>query len=246
MDSTRAERLATAIGAIQKQWGNQAIAPLRDFSASQAQAKLSTGLREVDTLLEGGLLQGQMTLITGMPGSGRATFTLSVLAHAQRNQHRTTYLDFASTFDAEQGRQCGVALDELLLVRPQTTEDGLEIASELIARYGVGLLVLDQTFEARTHIGSLTAVSAAIRRLASVVRRSTCTVLCLPPLHVGAAHLQSQVAVTLRMERTQWLRQWGDVYGLEAQMTVTKHKSGKLGQRTTFRIELDQTGRPGR
>jgi len=49
----------------------------RDWEISKT--KIPTGLPELDKLLDGGLLEGSTTLITGIPGSGKTTFCVQLV-----------------------------------------------------------------------------------------------------------------------------------------------------------------------
>jgi DNA repair protein RadA/Sms len=70
-----------------------AVAPvaLRDVAAIE-QARLETGIGELDNVLGGGIVPGSLVLIGGSPGIGKSTLTTMVLANLQENGRRTLYV----------------------------------------------------------------------------------------------------------------------------------------------------------
>lgn len=53
---------------------------------SQKQARFSTDLSEVDTVLGGGIVPGSLILLAGDPGIGKSTLVLQVAAHLSKNK----------------------------------------------------------------------------------------------------------------------------------------------------------------
>ncbi|MBV9836683.1 MAG: DNA repair protein RadA, partial [Solirubrobacterales bacterium] len=62
--------------------GAGAVVPvaLSEVAAHQ-EARLSTGIGELDSVLGGGLVPGSLVLIGGSPGIGKSTLTTMALAH---------------------------------------------------------------------------------------------------------------------------------------------------------------------
>src|SRR6202453_2806015 len=88
----------------------------------QATELLPTGIAEVDALLEGGLLLGSLTEITGPDCSGRSTLVASILAGATRQGASCAYVDVGDTFDPLSAAAIGIDLRHLLWVRAGQTE----------------------------------------------------------------------------------------------------------------------------
>src|SRR5436305_2109197 len=74
----------------------EAAAALRPVVLSGGQAteqvRLSTGIRELDTVLGGGLVPGSLVLIGGSPGIGKSTLTTMALANLISAGKRTLYV----------------------------------------------------------------------------------------------------------------------------------------------------------
>jgi DNA repair protein RadA/Sms len=73
--------------------GGAAVKPvaLRDVTAVE-QARLDTGIGELDNVLGGGIVPGSMVLIGGSPGIGKSTLTTMVLANLHQAGRRTLYV----------------------------------------------------------------------------------------------------------------------------------------------------------
>lgn len=72
--------------------GSAVEAPaLRDVEF-RADARLSSGMRELDFVLGGGVVPGSMVLVGGEPGIGKSTLLLQVAARLQQSGHSTLYV----------------------------------------------------------------------------------------------------------------------------------------------------------
>ncbi len=77
----------------------------------------STGIGEVDALLEGGLPVGAISEILGPASSGRTSLTLAFVARRTESEQRCAWVDVMDAFDPESAAANGVALSHLLWVR---------------------------------------------------------------------------------------------------------------------------------
>ena len=65
--------------------------PIGDVDTSEVEHR-STGSKELDRVLSGGLVPGSVTLLGGEPGIGKSTLLLQILAAMSRNGARTLYV----------------------------------------------------------------------------------------------------------------------------------------------------------
>ncbi len=91
-------------------------------SAFSPQPKLelptvSSGIAELDDLLEGGLPLGAITEIVGSTSSGRLTCANGAVAQVMRSGHVCAWVDVSDTFDPESAAGNGIDLARLLWVR---------------------------------------------------------------------------------------------------------------------------------
>jgi RecA/RadA recombinase len=104
-------------------------------------AALATGFEALDAAL-GGLPRGRIVELYGPP-CGKTTLALVIVARLQNNGSAAGWLDADRTFDPAYAARSGVALEQLPLVRPDSAEQGLEIARRLALSGALDLLVID-------------------------------------------------------------------------------------------------------
>jgi len=59
---------------------------------SQKEERLTTGIREFDRVMGGGIIPGSVTLVGGDPGIGKSTITLQVVAQISKKGHKVLYI----------------------------------------------------------------------------------------------------------------------------------------------------------
>jgi hypothetical protein len=77
----------------------------------------STGIHEIDELLNGGLPLGAISELIGSASSGRTSMALSFLAQRTSEANVCAWVDTHDTFDPESAAASGVCLNRLLWVR---------------------------------------------------------------------------------------------------------------------------------
>ena len=128
------------------------LGPLGEPLAPMADAArvAPTGIASLDASLGGGLRRGHLSEIIGAASTGRATLAVQALAAATARGEAVALVDPCDSFDPASAAAQGVALPQLLWVRPSTSlGTGPSIASALKAfslilqAGGFGLVVLD-------------------------------------------------------------------------------------------------------
>jgi recombination protein RecA len=110
---------------------------------SRPHAFIPTGFEALDRALAGGLPRGCITEVFGGPSGGKTTLALRIVARAQQNGLSAAWIDAERSFDPAYSRHWGVNLERLLVARPDTAEESLEIARQLAASGGIDLLAID-------------------------------------------------------------------------------------------------------
>lgn len=77
----------------------------------------STGIPEVDSVLEGGLPVGAISELTGPASSGKTTLAVSFLAQRTRNGQVCAWVDVNDALDPVSAASSGVLLSQVLWVR---------------------------------------------------------------------------------------------------------------------------------
>ncbi|WP_461864128.1 RAD55 family ATPase [Thermococcus sp.] len=62
------------------------------YNALSSAARISTGVKGLDELIEGGLIPGRVYLVTGPPGSGKTTLALQFLLEGARKGEKCLYV----------------------------------------------------------------------------------------------------------------------------------------------------------
>jgi recombination protein RecA len=238
--SKKRKQLEATVIAIQKRWGAKALR--RGEQPLTQIPHISTSFPALDKILVGigGIPRGRLTEILGAPTSGMTTLALKIIAQAQTKKDTAAYIDLGGTFDPDYAARCEVNLARLLLVRPGSGVEALEIAQHLIASKGVGVLVFDAVSHLLTHSNGAQTLSLALRQLPSVLSNSPCALIFLTPLPtddaMSAANYPSGFALphyaTLRLglKKERWLHKRGQLHGYEARVLVLKNKLGQAGQ----------------
>lgn len=222
------DRLAEALDTVRLRFGDQALLHGRRLPPAEP---WSTGLGEVDRLTGiRGLPRGRVSVLQGPAGSGKLTIGLFLLARASRELAQAVVIDAAPSgqsssrleFDPWALAPMGPHLESLTVVRPPDQGAAGEAATAL-ARAGTGFLFL---------LGDLP--EPALAPLEAAAARSGCIVLAVASRREPAlAHASS---LTLAVERSAWIRERGELVGLQARVTCVKNKLAAPGAATELEV----------
>jgi len=223
---TRDKRLQQTLFDLQTRYGDYAIqtaktAPLRI---------LSTGFSGLDAALNrGGVVCGRITTLISTGTSGALTVGYHLLGQNQGFDAFTAYLDLNSSFDPEYAVQCGVTLNQLLVIRAPDALLGIEIARDLALTNTVPLVLVDlvgladevfaSTLE-RLHDGIIRAQAAVV----FVVDRLT-------------PNVETVSHTILRFERRSWHFEDNRLNCYESRVTILKDKPQPKTEAVTLTIE---------
>jgi recombination protein RecA len=233
VDRERNATLQQLIIAVQRRWGARALHRL-DQPTNDSIPVVSTGFTELDAALGiGGIPRRRITEFLGTPTSGMSTIVLMLMARAQAQGDVVAYLDLSRTFDPEYAASAGVDLAALLLVRPPTAADALELIHALAARGGVGVLVVDSLALLQSEPRDAPLLAQALRILLGPLAASPCALIALTLLPYSPAMTRSfafggsllchAAAIRLHVAREDWLPTGLGLPGA-ACITVLKHR----------------------
>jgi len=107
---------------------------------------LETGIPELDRLLSGGFVRGEISEVVGAVSGGRTSLALAALANATATGEVVAYIDTYGGADPHSTKQAGVDLARFLWIRCDgSAEKALAAADMLIRGGGFGIIVLDLT-----------------------------------------------------------------------------------------------------
>ena len=226
----KAKAIAQAIAGIEKQYGKGSIMRLGDGAEPAPVAVVPTGSIGLDLALGvGGLPRGRVVEIFGPESSGKTTLALHAIAEVQR--------------------VLGVSLPDLLISQPDTGEQALEIAEQLVRSGACDLVVVDSVAAlvpkaeiegemGDPHMGvQARLMSQALRKLTAVVSRNQSIVIFInqirmkigvvfgnPETTTGGHALKFYASVRLDIRRIGQVKEGEAVVGSRTRVKVVKNK----------------------
>jgi recombination protein RecA len=253
--STRPADVTAALASLEARWGaaaprrltdgalalvpDAASSPVGQPGSAPLERVISTGFPELDAILgPGGLPRDAGVALRGDGSSGRTTLALRTVAEAQASGSVVAWVDLARTFDPVEAVARGVRLEWLVVVTPETLDEGLAISGALLTGRSVDLLLLD--LPGRLAATDRTSkVADRLHRLAALARRSDTLLVVLEPAGRESG-LSTAVAeatgLRLELHRRSWIRLGRDVVGQQTEAVVARNRFGPPGRRATLRI----------
>jgi len=245
----RKKALSFALDKIEKDFGKGAIMKLGE-RANVAIDSIPTGALSLDMAIGvGGLPRGRVVEIYGPESSGKTTLTLSIIAEAQQKGGIAAFVDAEHALDPEYAQKIGVNINELLISQPDTGEQALEIAEQLVRSGAIDVLVIDSVAAlvpkaeidgemGDSHMGlQARLMSQALRKLTAIVGKTRTTVIFInqlrqkigvvygnPETTTGGNALKFYASVRLDIRRIETLKKDGEEYGNRVKVRVVKNK----------------------
>ena len=253
--------VATAVAAIEKQFGKGAIMSLDGDAVSEV-AVIPTGSIALDAALgTGGLPRGRVIEIFGPESSGKTTLMLHAIAEAQRAGGVCAFVDAEHALDIGYARRLGVRLEELLVSQPDCGEQALEIADQLVRTGAIDLVVVDSVAALTpraeiegemgdAHMGlQARLMSQALRKLTAVTAKQNCAAVFVnqlrqkigvtfgnPETTTGGNALKFYASVRLDIRRTGQIKSGDEVVGTRTRVKVVKNKLAPPFKEAEFEI----------
>ena len=201
---------------------------------------IRTGFAALDAILgPGGLPRSASVAIRGDGSSGRTTLVLRLAAEAQAQGSIVAWLDLSRSFDPVEAVARGVRLEWLVVITPETLDEGLAIGGVLLAGRSVDLLVLDLPGGRLAASDKPARIADRLGRLAALARRSEMLFVVLEPPGVNgtlATAVAESTGVRLELARRSWIRLGRDIVGQRTEALVARNRYGPPGRRATLRI----------
>ena len=136
--------LSAVLAQIQKEFGEGAIMRLGNEGAVSKIPAISTSALTLDMALGiGGVPRGRIIEVFGPESSGKTTLVLHIIAEAQKNGGMCAFIDTEHALDPGYAKKIGVDIDNLLVSQPDSGEEALIIADQLIRSNSLDVIVVD-------------------------------------------------------------------------------------------------------
>ncbi len=109
--------------------------------AMESEDRISTGMKELDRVLGGGIVAGSLTLVGGDPGIGKSTLLLQVCQMLSQNHHKVLYISGEESLKQIKMRalRIGEFGNDLLLL----CETNLELIEQHMKQYAPKVVIID-------------------------------------------------------------------------------------------------------
>jgi len=249
------------IAGIERKYGKGSIMQLGDEPALDVEG-ISSGSLGLDIALGiGGYPRGRVVEIYGPESSGKTTLALHAIAEVQRQGGTAAFIDAEHALDVNYARALGVNIEDLLLAQPNSGEDALGIAEELINSGAVDIFVVDSVAalvpraELEGEMGDAQIglqarlMSQAMRKIAGYLSESKAIAIFInqirekvgvmfgnPETTSGGRALKFYSSVRIDIRRGAQLKDKNDVVGNEARVRVVKNKVAPPFKEAKFNI----------
>ena len=241
--------LEVAIAAIEKQVGKGSVIRLGAKPMAAIEVVPSGSLGLDIALGVGGIPRGRVIEIYGPESSGKTTLTLQMIAEVQKMGGNAVFIDAEHALDPGYAKLLGVDTDNLYVSQPDTGEDALEIAEQLVRSGAIDVVAIDSVAAlvpraeiegemGDAHVGlQARLMSQALRKLTGAISRSGAIVIFInqirmkigvmfgnPETTTGGNALKFYSSVRLDIRKIQSTKDGEVTIGNRTRVRVVKNK----------------------